>query len=184
MNLASITGVSQLFFIVGGHFALPIFEFEMSSTYDDVITVPPFVWGFHGGMMKKFYFGRMAFNTELKSGIRYFTVVQKFASMGSQYTYTIKNNTIGGKANFGLEYALTPDVNIGFMGGYRYYLVSDIWSASLTGPGIELTDDFTADNTFPTINHSGASFSLYLHYTPMSLPFDPISLIRSNMIKK
>ena len=34
---------------------------------------------------------------------------------------------------------------------------------------------------FPDVNHSGPTFGVYLHWTPPSLPFDPVSMIQGAM---
>ncbi len=177
-NLAAATGVSQLFAIVGGNFAFPAsLEFQAASGFTVLTASPPFIWGLHGGILKKKYYGQIALTVEAKGGMRFFTVTQDFEIFGSDYTFEMRNNTVGGQLTLGCDYAATPDFNIGVGLGYRIYTVSDIWTVDLNGESAE----FTADDTYPEIDHSGLAIGLYLHWSVPELPFDPADWIRGAM---
>ncbi|MBL7190906.1 hypothetical protein ISS30_04360 [bacterium] len=172
MNIGSLMNSGQTFFIIGGTFAFANLEFE-SNTLTDMKTSIPFTWGIHGGLMKKAYFGQLAFVGEAEVGALFFSVQQKFWA-GEDYDYTIKNSSIGFQAGLGLEYAHSPDLNFGLRAGYRFYSVADVWDVD----GSEYNPDDYTDYNFPKVDHSGLTISLYLHYTPPALPFDPIALLR------
>jgi len=175
-NVANVTGVSQLFFLVGGNFAFPAtLKFE-SGLYEILSATPPFIWGFHVGGLKKFYLGQLAISGEAKVGMRFLTVEQNILIVSDKITYTIKNNTVGTQFNLGLEYAVSPDVNIGLFGGYRLFPVSEVWTQEVSGP-VDVAV-FSWNDEFPDINHSGIAFGIYLHFSPPALPFDPLSLLR------
>jgi len=173
-NLAPATGISQLFFLVGGNCAWPAsLEFE-SNDFTMLTATPPFIWGFHVGALKKAYIGRVAFSMEAKAGMRFMTVEQDFTFGLTEYKYTVKNNTAGAHFNLGFEYAATPDFNIGLFCGYRLFPVSEVWTQEID-PFVEV---HSWDEDFPDIDHSGAAFGLYMHYSPPALTFDPLSLLR------
>jgi len=178
-NLGGLTGARQWFFLVGGSFAFPAtLEFQ-TNTLTLMSTTPPFVWGLHGGFLKRMYLGQFAATAEAKLGARFFTVEQKFQYVWDEYKYTIKNNSVGLQFSLGLDYAASPDVNIGLMAGWRAFTVSDVWDLKIE-PFMD-TSWIVVDDAFPEIDHSGAVFGLYLHWTPPSLPFDPVSLIQGAM---
>jgi len=173
--LASLIGMKQSFFILGGNFAYPTIEFESTDVglSDAWTTTPPFSWGLNGGFMKKMYKGQMALSLEAKAGIQFFSVVQKYNP--TDYSITVSNSTFGGQVNAGLDYAFTPDVNVGFSLGYRIYPVSDSWSYTDDAGSGDLS---SSAFPFPEVNHSGVAIGLYVHYTPMAMPFDPVRKVR------
>ncbi len=186
-NLAPMIGISQFFFLVGGNFVFPAtLEFKSSNPLLTLLTAtPPFIWGFHGGFLKKIYMGQMSLSIDAKGGMRFFTVEQKLEletpNETIEYKYTIENNTAGVQIDFGLDYAFTPDFNIGFTAGYRIFPVSEIWTQELTPifPGALLT----WDDEYPDIDHTGIAVGLYIHYSPPALPFDPLSFLRGSLGK-
>jgi hypothetical protein len=176
-NLAGITGLRQTFILVGGSFTFPAtlqYEFVDDFGVSFLSTSPPLVWGLHGGLHKKFYFGQLAFSVEGKFGVKYLTVKQSF---GDALDITIKNNSAGLQLGLGLDYAATPDFNIGLAAGYKAYARSDAWTIDVNGTQAVLV---VADY-FPDVNHSGPTFGFYLHWTPPSLPIDPVSMIQGAM---
>ncbi|MDP8238682.1 MAG: hypothetical protein P9X24_06305 [Candidatus Hatepunaea meridiana] len=177
--LASLIGVRQTFFIMGGNFAFPAIEFEGVGGLTGWTNTPPFCWGFNGGIMKKMYMGQMAFSVEAKAGMQFFSVVQKYEP--TDYSITISNSTIGGQVNAGLDYAFTPDINVGFSAGYRIYPTSDIWTYTDSNDN---SGDLTSSVfPFPEVDHSGLAVGLYIHYTPMSMPWDPVRQVRKLLNK-
>jgi hypothetical protein len=175
-NLAPLTGVRQSFFLIGGSFAWPAtLEFE-SSMLTMLSSTPPFIWGLHCGYLKKFYFGQLALTSDARIGMKFFTVEQTFKYIWDEYKYTIKNNSLGVQFGLGVDWAATPDFNIGVQTAYKAYTVSDAWTLTID-PFLDGAI-LTWDDSFPEINHSGLFFGLYMHYTPPALSFDPISLIR------
>ncbi len=175
-NLAALTGTSQFFFLVGGNFVFPA-KLEMESDiFTQMTGYPPFIYGFHGGFHKKLYFGQMIFMAEAKGGIRFLKFEQKFYYLGTEYTYTVKNNTVGGQVNLGLEYACSPDVHFGVFGGYRLFPVSEVWTQELSPSEVDALVDWNED--YPDLNHSGITAGIYLNYSPPALPFDPIAMFQ------
>lgn len=170
-------GIRQTFLLLGGHASFPAgLEFkDRTGLFSNVTTTAPFIWGVHGGFMKKIYMGRMAIGIEAKGGVKFFTVAQSFNYLSSDYTLTINNNTIGGQAGLSFEYAATPAFNIGIFGAYKFYSVSDVWDVTVEG-GTPLVFSNTSD--FPKVDHSGIAIGLYMHWTPGSLPFDPVDLFK------
>ncbi len=181
-NLASITGISQLFFMVGINLGYVDVEFDSLSGVDLKDREPSDylnILGLSAGLMKKLYFGRMALSIEAKGGLQSFSLSQKFTYADTEYVYKFNNGwTFGGQGNIGLEFAVSPDVNIGAIAGYRHYPKSDKWT-------IKLDDDKIRDNEeisgSPEVELSGIAFGLYFHYSPPALPFDPFSFLRSGV---
>ncbi len=173
-NLAGVTGISQLFFLVGGNFVFPATLDLESNTFTMLTATPPFVWGVHGGLLKRFCMGQLAVSTEVKGGMRFFTVEQDFTFGLTGYKYTVRNNTGGVMFNLGLDWAASPDFNLGVMAGYRLLPISEIWTQELEPFG----EIFAVDDQFPDIDHSGLAFGLYFHWTPPELPFDPADWLR------
>ncbi|MBC8465916.1 hypothetical protein H8D57_02720 [bacterium] len=172
INIAGIFNSPQFFLILGGNIAvLPGLEFKLNNWFSELTTNQPYIWGFHGGLMKKIYLGRIALSAAVKGGMKFFNVEQKIGD----HTLTMENNSGGAQFDLGLDFAATPDVNVGIMAGFRAFTVSDSWSFSLdTDDPAPIVDDF-----FPKVDHSGMAYGLYLHYTPPSLPFDPGSFFKA-----
>lgn len=169
-NIAPLSNVTQLFFLVGGHLALPATLEMQSSWFGALTSSPPLAWGWHVGFMKKYYLNQLAFSAEVTGGMRYLEIQQDFTFGLTDYTYIVKNNTAGVMLNIGLEYAATPDFNIGLMAGYRMLPVSNIWTQEITP---DVGGIVSWDDSFPEIDQSGLNFGLYMHWSPPSLPFDP-----------
>lgn len=179
-NIARFTGSRQTFLLVGGNVAtLPGLEFSASGLFTKMTTTPPFVWGFHGGFLKKWYLGQLAFTGAVKAGARYFTVEQDFTFGITDYTYTIQNNAFGVQFEAGLDWAVTPDSNFGIIAGFRGFADTETWTLSLNPEVAEVT---VWDEDFPKVNHTGLIFGLYFHYTPPELPFDPIGFIQGTLL--
>ncbi len=174
-NIAPYTGVAQQFLIVGGNLALPAtLEFE-SDLFTMLSSTPPYIWGFHVGFLQKKYLGQFAFTGDAKIGMRFMSVDQEFRFFGRRYVYSVSNNTFGVQFDLGLDYAFTPDLNIGFSFGYRLFPVSSIWSQKLEPAYDGALIDW--DDRYPEINHTGPCYMLYLHFSPPELPFDPINYL-------
>ena len=182
-NISRFTGLRQSFFLVGGNVAtMPGLEFKATDLlYTQLSTTPPFVWGFHGGFLKKWYVGQLAFTGAVKAGARYFTVEQDFTFGALDYTYTIQNNAFGVQFEVGLDWAATPDVNFGILGGFRGFADTETWTLAINPEVATVT---VWDEDFPEVNHSGAIFGFYIHYTPPQLPFDPIGFIQGSLLDK
>ena len=176
-NLAPAVGISQFFFLVGINYtSLTGLEFKSSNpTLTALTTTQPYAWGLHGGFLKKIYMGQMALSIGAKGGIKFFSVIQEFTIGNTEYKYTINNSSVGGQLELGLDYAFTPDLNFGIMAGYRFYSPSESWTLELEP---DIASGYVWDDQFPDIDHSGLAFGIYFHYTPPSLPFDPIDFIR------
>ena len=187
-NMAKLFGVSQLYLLVGGSFAISSgFEFVTAdqSIFTDMTTAS-FIWGLHGGLLKKFYFGQSAIGVGANFGIKSLMVQQKFnythLFSTEQYTYYVDNSSAGVQANLTYEFAASPNVNIGILAGMKFFGISNTWNAMLEHPnGEEETGEFDDTSAFPEIDHSGLVIGLYLHYTPPGLRFDPADWVRGAM---
>lgn len=176
-NLGALTGVSQLFFLVGGNYAIPT-GLEFDSDNFPKMTTSSFIWGVHSGFLKKFYFGQTAIGIEAKGGIKFFTVKQKLTAFLIDYEFTIKNRSYGGQANINFEYAVTPDFHVGAIAGFHLFPDIELWYLDVDPSGFTFYDNY---DKFPDINHVGPCFGIYLHYSFPSLPFDPLSFIKGSM---
>ncbi|MBT3232086.1 MAG: hypothetical protein HN356_04665 [Calditrichaeota bacterium] len=175
-NLAPGTGIRQLFFLIGGHISLPSVEFD--ETYYD--SPQPFIWGFHGGFFKRMYLSSQhSLTFEAIGGLRYFSISTTVTDGFTDETYILSNNTGGGQISLGYDYATSANINFGFTAGMKFYGKSDIWTATDSDG-----NDYPFDHPvypFPEIDLSGVTFGIYLHYSPPSLAFDPIDMVKGMM---
>lgn len=118
------------------------------------------ILGFNGILMKKFYYKRFAGigRTEL--------IFEKITF--SKGENELSHSQLGLGIGIGIEYVATPDLNLGFNLGYRFFSESEEWSTgSLQGTFYGLVG-----------NHSGTFYSFYLSYSLPKLGFDPIAAIK------
>jgi len=175
VNLAPMINLSQTFFVLGGHVSMLSSTPEFRDSNEDPTdkATNPFIFGFHGGLMKKIYMGQLALTVEAKAGIKMLSFTQPGKdTFGDDVDYNYSISSITTQLGLGLDWAATPDINVGFMGGYCIAPESDEWT-------IEEDDNelsYTVNEQDIKVNHSGVAIMLYIHYTPMSLPFDPVDL--------
>lgn len=187
INTAKLSKVSQLYFLLGVHAALPLVKFEVPDdpAFVNTSTSLPYIVGGSIGMMRKFYLGRWALTGDARLGYTSFNVTQKFSfHIGpfstEDYTYTVKNEAVGLRADLGVEFAATPDVNWGFEAGYQLFGSAqslDISYKDEDGKTQSVDTELSPD--YPTISHSGPVFAIYVHISPRELPFDPLSFINA-----
>jgi hypothetical protein len=114
-NMAKITNVSQLFLGITAGFGIPngtgtpFFDGTSKSSLQVDISV-----------MKKLWLSRFNVFGELNFGINSFNISGSNSS-GSNWTVST-GLAYGAGLNVGLEYALSPDLNLALQTGYRYVL--------------------------------------------------------------
>ncbi|MBZ0263107.1 hypothetical protein K8I28_00440 [bacterium] len=185
INIANLTNTNQLFFLIGGNLALPTgIEFNPGPGYygifTNLTTSSPFIWGLHGGLLKKFYARQLSFTLAAKGGVQFFSVSQKFNFLDYEVDFEMSNNTVGVQFDAGIDYAFTPNFNLGIMAGYRAYPESQVWTYTVT------TDDDSESGSLPNpstgelprVNHSGMVIAVYMHFSPPALSFDPASMVQ------
>ncbi|MBT7788174.1 MAG: hypothetical protein HN757_04775, partial [Calditrichaeota bacterium] len=113
-------------------------------------------------------------------GLRYFCVSTTVTHPFRDETWYLINNTAGGQINLGYDFATSANVNFGFTAGMKFYGNSDVWTVTdVDGDDVFLIDD--PYYPFPEIDLSGVTFGIYLHYSPPSLAFDPIDMVKGMM---
>jgi hypothetical protein len=138
-------------------------------------------WEF--SLLKKFYISRLAIVLQPVFGLQGVSVdAGSLDFLGTTYYYRFTNAGGGFELNGGLEYALSPAVNLGLTAGYQMYGESNDWSfegksgVSGSWSGIPLTGSNEVK-----LKHSGLAIQLYLTFSPPSLPFDPWDMIRGRL---
>lgn len=163
-NLAKVTNVSQLFMGINASFGFPnatsadAFDGTTQSTLQVDISV-----------MKKIWLSRFNVFGEINFGVNSF-------SIGNIPTLSDNKLTIGtGLAygagiNAGIEYAFSPDLNIGVQAGYRYVLPTATLTTQL-GDGEKI--EYSKDNNLGVwsvakiddLNLGGINFGLKVSYS-------------------
>ncbi|MEN3038982.1 MAG: hypothetical protein ABDI07_07525 [Candidatus Kryptonium sp.] len=122
------------------------------------------VWGLNGILIKKFYFFRR-FSAFGRAELSFENITF------SKNDVELKHSGFGLGTKIGVEYVMTPDLNLGLSLGYRIFSKSEEWNFEGTYRNIPgLAGD-----------HSGVVFSLYLNYSLPKLGFDPIAAIRGGL---
>lgn len=187
-NTARLTNIPQLFVTLGGNVgAVPSsgarirFETEETKEVDFGL-----YWNLYAGLMKKFYFKRLAFMVEPRYEYQNLTFMSSEKAENKKMNLSYTNSTYLLSATAGIEIALRADVNFGIMAGFRG-LGSDVDASrlgevgkaieSLTGGGTEWeeryskTEDevkevFKESSIGPEIDYSGPFFGIYISYSP------------------
>ncbi|MFZ9743287.1 MAG: hypothetical protein ACO3B0_06820 [Chitinophagaceae bacterium] len=118
-NLAKVTNISQLFVGINASFGIPnatatdVFDGTTQSTFQ-----------FDLSIMKKLWLSRFNVYGEVNFGVNSFSI-GNLPIFNSDSKLTIATGlAYGAGVNAGLEYAFSPDLNIGVQAGYRYVLPS------------------------------------------------------------
>lgn len=155
-NVSPLFGLGS-FFLVGLNLSIPpdlFYDPELSSS----------LWGFHFGYFKRYYLRQLGVNWEVKYGWRWFEIKEEETLW--------ENRLSGGEVALGLDWAFSPDFNLGVQGGYKLYNPSTKWQSvswyHFTSPS--------------EIDLGGLKFGIYLHWSPPALPFDPFGLLRGALV--
>jgi hypothetical protein len=185
MKIAQATGVRQLFATLGGNLAFSGAEsVELGGAYYDLDSPYSFIWGLQMGLMKKIYIRQLALSLQGTIDWRGATLSQPWTDPISDENWTMNGRiyTLGFQPRIGLDYASNPDFNIGAMVGYKLYPEVDGWEANISSDSDtwhNLTDEGYTD--LPTLNLSGLTVAVYMHWSVPALTFDPGSMMAGAM---
>jgi hypothetical protein len=118
-NLAKVTNISQLFIGINASFGIPnatatdAFDGTTQSTLQIDLSV-----------MKKLWLSRFNVFGEINFGVNSFSIGNLPILLSDSKLTIATGLTYGAGLNAGLEYAFSPDLNIGVQAGYRYVLPS------------------------------------------------------------
>lgn len=158
LNTGRISGsqVSQLWFIFGG--GVGVMPIEARFFGEEVEGA---IFGsFNMGLLKKFYFRRLAFLVESGVGLSNFKFsIEKKGADTVKYALSPRRWFWNGSVGAGLELVLNPDVNLG--GRVRYQITSETneWTYLRKVRGKDERKKMKLGN----VNLSGFSFQLYLN---------------------
>ena len=185
-NIAQFTKKRQTFFILGGSAgAVPVNSRIYDSGFDlffDTPTINRVAGVFHGyvGFMKKVYLGPFALHGEGLAGIQ---VLSIYDFHSNDYyegeDVTISNNSLGLRFNLGLEYAVNIDCNVGVFAGFNLFPPMDWWTLKYDEDEVDM--DNLADWAAPKIYSFGPTYGFYIHFSPPTLPFNPVAIAQSKL---
>lgn len=193
-NIARFTKRRQTFLVLGGTASLipvesQIFDFAVWDSdwrLKDLIPTKSWIAGlFYGyvGYLKKWYLGPFAVHGEAALGIQAISISKH---RGSDYyggeDVTISNNSIGLRLNFGLEYAVNIDWNVGVFAGLQAFPPIDWWTVKYDEEEVDMENYYKFWGA-PKMYSYSPTFGLYIHYSPPTLPFNPLSIAQSQLKK-
>jgi len=180
INIAPLTNKRQSFLVAGATAGVVPVKSELYSTDTFIDWVIPdannsagLVYGYTG-YMRRFYFGPVAIHGEALIGIQYLLITDKY----NDKDVTISNNSLGGRLNLALEYALNIDSNIGIFAGFQAFPSFDWWTIKYGDKEIDVAN--YADTDKPSISSLSPTFGIYFHYSPPTLSFNPASAFQAN----
>ncbi len=175
INLAPATGWLQTFALIGLHasFSTGLETVRYSGGVRHEPDGAPTISNYaaHIGMFKRYYMGRKGFDLEAKVGYKIFSITQTYGDAD----LVLSNHTICFSGATGVDYAYSPDINIGVRTGFQFSPAVNEWNVNYDGE--ELGSRALIGD--PKISHTGLIIGLYVHYTPASLPFDPMAMIKN-----
>lgn len=167
-NTARYLRIPQLFATVGADIGI--------ASVENITVQPYYVWSskevdfatymnFRFGLLKKFYIKRVALYLEPAVGLQIFDIsVQDDEENKTSFSNTSKAFSL----NFGAEFALRENVNIGFLTSFRSPIGDgDIWSGYYKpddeddGDKIELFSDLIG----PKVAYLNPFFGVYVNYS-------------------
>ncbi len=124
--------------------------------------------GLNGILMRKFYYKRFA------GAVRAELILESIIfSKGEDYEWKHEKRGLG--FGLGVEYVITPDLNLGLNLGYRAFSESKKWNYRFLSESKEW-NSIEKENL--SGNHSGFAFSIYVTYSLPKLWFDPIAVFK------
>jgi len=179
INIASLTNKRQSFLVAGATAGLVPVKSELYSTDNFLNLVIPdanntagIVYGYTG-YMRRFYLGPFAIHGEILVGLQYLTLTDKY----NDKDVTISNNSLGGRLNLALEYALNIDCNVGIFAGFQAFPSFDWWTIKYGDKEVDVAN--YAGKDAPYISSFSPTFGIYFHYSPPTLPFNPASALQA-----
>ena len=162
-NMAKITNVSQLFLGITAGFGIPngtgtpFFDGTSKSSLQVDISV-----------LKKLWLSRFNVFGELNFGINTFNISGAYSD---KTTWTVSTGlAYGAGLNVGLEYALSPDLNLALQTGYRYVLsVSELTVQNEGSEKVSITKENIPNKwekaRLDDVNLGGLNFGLRVSYS-------------------
>ncbi len=187
-NLGRLFGLNQFFFGLSGGVGTGAVSGYKDSLYDSINGLDHggakisslLNWSVELSLVKKFYIGRLAIVLQPEVGYQSLILqTDKWTNgSGDDEYYMLTNAALGFAANGGLEFALSPSVNLGVGAGYQMYGTSSNWDYSYkTGSGGNWQKIATVNNSTP-VNQTGVTASAYLVWSLPSIAFDPLDALR------
>lgn len=162
-NMAKITNVSQLFLGITAGFGIPngtgtpFFDGTSKSSLQVDISV-----------LKKLWLSRFNVFGEMNFGINSFNISGTYSD---KTTWTVSTGlAYGAGLNIGLEYALSPDLNLALQTGYRFVLpVSEITVQNEGSEKVSITKENIPNKwekaRLDDVNLGGLNFGLRVSYS-------------------
>lgn len=164
LNLARHLQIAQFFWIAG----IGLGRINVNSCiYPQEINngnLPPFqtsqaqLYSVHTGFLKKHYFGAVALHEAITIDYQHLTY--------QNLDYKVFNDNLAFETNFGLEYAISIDWNIGVFLGYSFLPLS-LWDVSYDTESSSQNNQYLGRRGHP-YRYQGI-FGIYIHYTPLTL---------------
>jgi len=185
-NIAPFTKKRQTFFVFGGSAGLvPVKSRIYSNWFEYLVDWPTNNWVAgvfygHAGFMKKFYFGPFALHGEGLAGVQSLSIWDYKSNDDYEgEKVTISNKTIGLQFNIGLEYAVNIDCNVGVFAGFNLFPPMDWWTVKYDEDEVDM--DNLAGWAAPKIYSVGPTYGFYIHFSPPTLPFNPVAITQSQL---
>jgi hypothetical protein len=179
INIAPLTNKRQSFLVAGATAGVVPVKSELYSTdtildmlIPDANSTAGIVYGY-AGYMRRFYLGPFAIHGEVLVGLQYLTLSDKY----NDKDVTISNNSLGGRLNLALEYALNIDCNVGIFAGFQAFPSFDWWTIKYGDKEVDVAN-YTGQDA-PYIASFSPTFGIYFHYSPPTLSFNPASALNA-----
>jgi hypothetical protein len=159
LNIGRRLNISQFFVSLGAAYGYV----PLDMTLQDEEVKQGHLYGFHGGLMKRFYLGRPAFRLDVDYGWYRFNIIKSIDDM----RYHLHETFTPVRAGAGLEIALTTNTNMGLYGGYQYVIGTPKWRLSVEDSGWALDEEDSG------VEHQGFYAGLAFTYALASLGWNP-----------
>jgi len=138
---------------------------------------------FEFSLIKKFYLRRLAVSLQPIFGLQSVSVTtDKMTSGIVERSYRLENGAMGFAVHGGIDFAITPAINLAVGGGYQLYGEFTEWTAQRReGSGKREDVSITGLDEDTPVNHSGIRLQGKITFSPPALPFDPLDFLRSRI---
>lgn len=171
-DLAKATGVSELWFHIGGSLgsaavsaSMVKLSYAANGTLVKVDTLPTplsVAGSVSVGLLKKFYLHRFGFFLEAEGSYTFL----RLEATGTE-TYVAVNEKYGAVLRGGLEVYLAPTFSVGGAAEMNFFSTSDVWATAVSAGGENKLKNGV--NVGPDTRFSGISFSVWINYSLPSL---------------